>query len=365
MHVLEAIESGCARHVVDIVRTTTGIRHHVAAPVERVGGVTDRQAAARITAAGGQMHRIEMRRSVTSPRNAVALAQLRRLVRRLRPDVIHGHSSIGGALGRVVASGTTAARVYTPNALASGALAGRVETLLGRATDVLIAVSESERDDLLGRRLVDPDRLVMIPNGIEVDPPPERDLRATIGLDRQTPLVGTMGRIIEQKAHDHFALAAAQIARRDSRVHFVLIGDGPDRTAIVRMARDALGPRFHWIAELPDAAAYLHDLDVFVLTSRFEGGPYAPLEAMRAGVPVVLTDVRGNRDVVEDGRSGRLVPFGDPAAVADAVGDLLGDAEARSRLVRAGQERVRASFDVRVMGARLSELYSLVRRRSR
>ena len=92
---------------------------------------------------------------------------------------------------------------------------------------------------------------------------------------------------------------------------------------------------------------------MFVLPSRFEGGPYAPLEAMRAGTPVVLTDVVGNRDVVEPGRSGFLVPEHDPAALADTVLELLVDADLRAVVGAGGSERVRERFDLAKTGPAL------------
>jgi len=113
----------------------------------------------------------------------------------------------------------------------------------------------------------------------------------------------------------------------------------------------------HLIPEVPDAATTLGQLDVFVLASRFEGGPYAPLEAMRAGTPVVLTDVVGNRDVVEPGRSGFLVDEHDAVALADTVLDLLLDPELRGAIGRAGAERVRADFDVAKAGSALRAVY--------
>ena len=94
-----------------------------------------------------------------------------------------------------------------------------------------------------------------------------------------------------------------------------------------------------------------------MLASRFEGGPYAPLEAMRASTPVVLTNVTGSTDAVEDGVSGRLVPAADPAALGTAVADLLDDPTGAARLGAAGRRRVEHSFDVRSMAAALEAVY--------
>lgn len=356
LHILEALETGCARHLTDVVRTVQGWEHHVAVPSERVGGTTDRQAVDRMVAAGATVHRVEMRRFPVHPRNAVSWLQLSALARRLRPAIVHGHSSIGGAHARTITTG--AHRAYTPNGLAAGRLARAVERGLGRATDLFVAVSPSERDEVLRRRLVAPGRITVIPNGIEADPPRSEDLRALLSLDAEVPLVGSMGRLSHQKAPEVLVSAFDAVARADPEARFVLIGDGPLRAEVdAAVAGSAhLRTRLHHLPVLPDAAAYLHDLDVFVLASRFEGGPYAPLEAMRAGVPVVATDVVGTRDAV-DPTTGVLVPADDPAALAAAVRALLSDAPRRRSLGEAGRATVRDRFDVRQMGTRLAAAY--------
>jgi glycosyltransferase involved in cell wall biosynthesis len=101
----------------------------------------------------------------------------------------------------------------------------------------------------------------------------------------------------------------------------------------------------------------MDQLDLFVLPSRYEAGPYAPLEAMRAGVAVVLTDVVGNRDAVVDGESGVLVPPDDPETLAGAITRLLADDGLRRRLAEAGERRVRDRFDVRAQAERTLALY--------
>jgi glycosyltransferase involved in cell wall biosynthesis len=98
-------------------------------------------------------------------------------------------------------------------------------------------------------------------------------------------------------------------------------------------------------------------MNVFVLASLFEGAAYAPLEAMQAGIPVVLTDVTGNMDTIEDGVSGLLFPFGDTDGMAEGVRRLLTDSAARQTLVEGALERVQGHFDRRQMGTRLEKLY--------
>lgn len=358
LHVLEALETGCARHVVDLVTHVPGVEHHVAVPRQRVGGVTDTNAVARIEAAGGCVRTVEMRRSPLDRRNGTAVVALRRILTELRPAVLHGHSSIGGALARTAALRRGVACAYTPNGLAAGRWPSAAERVLGHRTDRLVAVSPSERDEMLRRRLVPADRIVVIPNGIDVDPPPPADLRALAGIAEPGPIVATMGRLARQKAPEVFVAACAAVAAARPDAHFVHIGDGPlaDEVAAA-VAAAGIGARYHRLAVVPDASRYLPSVAAFVLTSRFEGGPYAPLEAMRAGVPVVVTDVVGARDCVEDGRTGLLVAPDDPAATAAAVLRVLGDHGLAGRLTTAASGALRARFDVAAMGGAHAELY--------
>jgi len=361
LHVMEALEGGTARHLVDLVRNVPGVEHHVAVPSQRVGGLTDRAAAGRMTAAGAVVHVTDMRRFPLAPRNGAALAGLVRLVHRTRPTLVHGHSSVGGALGRVAATLTGRPRVYTPNGLATGGAALAIERTLGRLTDRLIATSEAEASQLLALRLVPASRLVTITNGIEVEgwspPPGTPDLRALFGIEAGAPLIGTISRLVAQKAPERFAEVAGLVLAARPDAHAVLVGDGPLRSAIdPGLLPPGTSGRFHHIPAIADAGAVLGQLDVFVLTSRFEGCPYSALEAMRAGTPPVLTDVIGSRNVLLDGVSGNLVAEHDQRAMAAVVLDLLADGTRRRQVGAAAREHVRR-FDVREMGEAVSALY--------
>lgn len=361
LHVLEALEGGTARHLVDLVRSVAGVEHHVAIPSRRVGGLTDAAAAEHMRAAGAVIHVTEMRRSPVRHQNVLALAGLVALVGRTRPAVVHGHSSIGGVLGRVAGTAARLPRVYTPNGLARGRGPLAVERALGRLTDRFVATSAGEADFALEHRLVPSSRLVTIPNGIEVEgwvaPAATPDLRGLLGIAPGTPLVGTVSRLVAQKAPDRFTRLAGLVLAERPDAHVVLVGDGPLRDAIDSRQLPAGTARgFHHIPALADAGAALGQLDVFVLTSRFEGCPYAALEAMRGGVPVVLSDVVGNREIIIDGLSGHLVAEHDVPSMAALVLDLLADDDRRRAVGNAGRSRVRL-FDVATMGGSLAALY--------
>ena len=360
LHVLEAIEGGTARHVRDAVVYAKGVSHVVAIPDERVGGVTDHRARRSMEEAGARVVRVEMRRLPVSPHNAAAAVALRRLVRALRPDVVHGHSSVGGALARLTAGrGPSPVRIYTPNGLGPSAVLRLAERTLAPLTDVLVATSASEAAALEQAGLARSARLVTIPNGIDLSPPggAAPDLRELLRLAPGTPLIGTIARLVPQKAPERFVEIGARCLQARPDVHLVIIGSGPlQRTVDRRVEELGVGHRCHRIPQLADAGRVLGQFDVFVLPSRFEGAPYTPLEAMRAGTPVVLSDVVGNRDVVEPGVSGILLAESDLDAMARAAVDLLSDAAYRSKITAAAWVRLRR-FDVRDMGTALSRLY--------
>jgi glycosyltransferase involved in cell wall biosynthesis len=285
--------------------------------------------------------------------------RLRSLISHLAPSVVHGHASIGGALGRLAAAGSGVPALYSPHSLepAQHPLARVVELGLRPLTSRLVAVSASEAEVARRMRLVAPERIAVIPNGVDLEFQVSRS-RTALGLGDDVPLVGMVARLAHPKDPLTFLSACAIVGDHLPDAHFALVGDGPLRGAVEAAARQTrLGNRLHHLTDVTDAAPLAGSFDVFVLSSGFEGGPYAPLEAMRAGVPVVLTDAVGNRDVVEQGISGELVPVGDAAAMAAAVIRLLEDTPYRRAVLDAAGARLRERFDIKQMGESLVALY--------
>jgi glycosyltransferase involved in cell wall biosynthesis len=360
---------------VDIVRHVPEVTHDVVLPRPWEGGghsgaLYDSSAVERLRSAGARVHHLNLTRNVLGFSNLFSAIRLHRLIREASPDLVHAHSAIGGAVGRLAAINTNAPVIYTPNGLMPNSLALRAERTLGALTSRLIAVSHSEASNAVTRGLCDAQRVVTIPNGIDLESPISGpDLRSRFELPSDTPLVGTVMRLIPQKAPEQFVKVAQEIAQLHSHVHFLLIGMGPLQSIIDReVAGSGLADRFHQIEHLDNAAGILDQFDVFVLPSRFEGGPYAALEAMRANTPVVLSDVIGNADVVEHRVSGMLVPFGQPTAMAKAVAEILDDPDLRNQMTVAARSRLEENFDVRKMGSAIGRIYEVVasegRRRS-
>ena len=358
LHVLEAVSSGCATHLCDLVSVTRDVDHIVVVPSERVGGRTDGVAVATLREAGADVQFVDMRRSPTHLDNLRAYFRLKRLIRKTRPNIVHGHSSIGGALGRAAAP-RKLPTVWTPNGLLTTRAVLAIERRLARNTAATVAVSESEAKLMARKGLDKAGEVLVIPNGIDLDHTPDpRPMREMLGIPADAPVVGTVIRLVEQKAPLDFIDCCQKIHAARPDAHFVMVGDGPLQVEVdARLASWDHGGSFHQIPYLPDVSGVLEACDLFVMLSRYEGAPYAPLEAMRAGVPVILTNVVGSRDVIEDGASGHLVPAGDTEAAANAALHLLDSAEDRSMMAKAAYLRLYRLFDREIMGDAHSELY--------
>ncbi len=361
LQVIEAFDqhAGTGRHVLDLVRLIDGFQHVLAIPSHHRGQSTQ-DAAALAEELGARVERVELGRWRAPHRHAVATAALRRLIQRVRPSIVHGHSSIGGAAARLATLGLATPVVYTPHALSRAPWAVAFERLLHGRTDLLIAVSESERDYAVAHGLADPEQVAVIPPGIQLAPPPPLPvpLRSRLGIPSDVPLIGCVGRLAWQKAPEVFVSACTIVADRLPNAHFVLIGSGPLQEMIEKaIALTGIGERFHLLPALPNADAALSELDVYALPSRFEGSPRTAVEAMRAGVPVVTTDADGCRDVVDHWVSGLTVPCDEPYALAAAVVTLLRDDALRERLVRGANARLHR-FDERSMASATAAVYS-------
>ena len=271
---------------------------------------------------------------------------------RLHPaDVFHCHVGTGsenwpGArLARAADSPVVLQTQHLPYALSSPR---RLRAYFCSITEVdrLIAVSAGLRRTY-ERIGVSPELFTTVHNGIAplVHRMPRNQARRALGLDLTQPVVMTVGRLTHMKAQWQLLSAVPDLVARFPELAVVLLGDGPLADALVkRAAAQGVAHVVRFPGHRPDARQLLAAADVFVLPSRYEGMPLAALEAMDAGLPVVATRVIGNAEVVDDGVTGALVPFGRPAELGAAIGELLADPTLRRRQGAAGRCRYLAGF---------------------
>jgi glycosyltransferase involved in cell wall biosynthesis len=226
-----------------------------------------------------------------------------------------------------------------------------------------VAVSAAVADSIARRFGVRRDRIVTIPNGIDVDRYPtdagRDEVRASIGIGPTDTAVISVAKLYPQKGHLVLVDAMRGVMAARDNVHLVLAGDGPERSAVEdTVLATGLSKRIHVLGERGDVGALLAASDVFVLASLWEGLPVALLEAMASRLPVVATAVAGSSQVIEHRVSGILVPPGDPEALARAIEEVCDHPELAERLSLAGRERVVRAFSAGAQAAAHAELYA-------
>jgi len=326
-----------------------------------------------------RQHRVEPRiipeigRELSWRNDLVAFVKLVRLLRELRPQIVHTHTSKAGAIGRAAAIvAGVPIRVHTNHGLTFRGYFGPLkswvvvwtERLLGRFTDRVVAISERQRHEICDVHHVMPHRrCAMIPLGFDLRPftvseNRRGELRRALGCPDGRQLVGIVGRLVPIKNHEMFLEAAGQILNVRTDVGFVIVGDGELRQALERSVHGrALSRHTHFLGWRQDMDAVYADLDVVVLTSIHEGTPVALIEAMAGGRPVVSTDVGGVSDIVEHEKTGLLVSPGDAEGCAQAVLRLLADPSMRERLGREGRKRVLARYGAQRLVGDIRDLY--------
>jgi glycosyltransferase involved in cell wall biosynthesis len=296
------------------------------------------------------------------------LTDLVSLVRRRNVRVLHVHGYAAADFGRVAARMSGAKLVLhehfaDPRMPAYQALADR---LLAPLTDRAIAVSQSTRDFLVSKRAVPPERVRLIWNGAPLGEfaPAGRDralaARRELGLPEEALVIGTVGRLNAQKGHTHLLDALALLRTRLPDLWTLIVGDGDLMDSLKEQAaRLGLGDRVVFAGHRTDVPDLLAALDVFCISSLYEGTPLALFEAMAAGRPIVSTAVDGCREVLEDGVSGLLVPPADAEALAGALERVVTDAELRGALGRRALEESRR-YDVQACVEQMQTLYDQV-----
>ena len=307
-----------------------------------------------------------------SPKNDLrALLRMARLMRAGRTQIVHTHSSKAGILGRWAAKlAGVPVIVHTvhgwghherqhPLVRAAWILLERFTLLI---TDRLITVSprniEKGRADGIGRR----EDYVVIRSGIELErfghpDIPREEVRRSLGIPVDAPVVGTVTRLSPQKAPLDFVRAAARVLTSRPDAWFVMVGDGDLRPEVEALARE-LGVQDRLV--LTGLRSDVHNLmaafDLFALTSLWEGLPRVLPQAMASGLPVVATAVDGSAEVVEPGVTGFLTPPGDVTSMADALATLLNQPALMASMAAAARARV-DEYGVDRMVAQIDELY--------
>jgi|ERR1044071_2713936 glycosyltransferase involved in cell wall biosynthesis len=295
-----------------------------------------------------------------SPRkDCQALIELVRLIRRLKPDLVHAHSSKAGLLARLAAKLAGVPSIFTAHgwAFADGVpRAQRLFALPGERVAAwccrkIIVVSQADYALGMTQRIARKAKMVVIHNGI-ADRPSRACPRGNPG---QLVRIVSVARFAPQKDQSTLLRAAAGLP---PHCHLAFIGDGPTRTRVEHEAKAlSMSGRVEFLGERNDVEEILAGAQIFALTSHWEGFPISILEAMRAGLPVLASDVGGVAEAVAHGETGFVVPRADVATAAERLGRLVASPELRAQMGAAGRRRFEQLFSLQGMLTRTLESY--------
>ncbi len=288
-----------------------------------------------------------------------ALVQLWCALRELKPDLVCAHTAKAGSLGRAAARLHHIPSVFTPHgwsmfdrsSLQSNPLFCWAESLAGRLGTCVINVCEFEREYAQQCGVCKAKTLEVVHNGIAEIP-----LARVRPIDAQPPLMVMVARFAQQK--DHATLLQALSGLLGMEWRLLLVGTGDMETRIAAQV-DALGlgGRVQILPAETNVGRLLMEAQIFVLSTHFEALPISILEAMRAGLPVVATNVGGISESVQHEETGLLVGHGDVAGLRDALARAIADPALRLALGSAGQRRWSAQFTASAMAMRTVEVY--------
>jgi len=289
----------------------------------------------------------------------------------MEPDILHAflfHAYTIGALVSLLLR--PKAFVSSRRSLGLFKANRRAALLLERMTnglaDVVVANSEAVRRDAIAQEGLDPERVIVIHNGVDIPGPVDAlAARRALDLPPAVPLVAVVANFIAYKGHECFLAAWRKVQNASPGAVALLVGDGPTRARIETLARDLqLTSTLRFLGTRSDVEALLAAVDLVVHPSQQEGFSNAILEAMAAGCPVIATAVGGNVEAVVDEMTGLLVPSGDADALAAAMQRLLDRPDERRRFSIAARRRAAESFGMDRMTRAYEGVYAEIAART-
>lgn len=338
---------GASVHLLDLAAGAVQAGHQVVIYVGGIGVVNERA-----KARGLQCQPLKyLVREISPWKDLCCFFELRSVLKKYRPDIVHLHSSKAGIIGRLIAKSLGIPSVFTAHgwSFTEGVNESKrnfyraVERFMARLVDKVITVSRYDHDLALQSGVGSNDKFIIIHNGM-----PEISVIVSPRKNKNITRFVMVARFDEPK--DQKLLVDSFSSFKRTNWVLELIGDGPFLED-VRSHTHKLGiaDKIIFSGACNDVPARLANADVFCLISNWEGFPLTILEAMRGGLPVIASDVGGVSEAVIDSETGYLVPRGDKAAIVSSIQEILTSEEKRQEMGRNGRERFEKNFTFEIM----------------
>ncbi len=297
-----------------------------------------------------------------------------RLLRQIKPDIVHTHSGKAGVLGRAAAAKLRIPVVHTihgPSFFRGQNIVPyqaylRAERWAGRRTHRFISVCDAMTDQYVAAGVAPRERFVTIYSGMEVEPflnspRSPAEVRSELGIPHDAVVIGKIARLFPLKGHEFVLEVAPRLVERHPNIVFLFVGDGVLRAEFVkRIVKAGLESHFRFTGLVPPTRVpeLVNAMDIVVHTSLREGLARVLPQGLIAGKPVVSYDIDGAREVCIAGETGFLLPPESTAELADALSQLAADPALRIRLGNTGRERFTDLFRHQTMTRRIREVYT-------
>lgn len=316
-------------------------------------------------------------RQVDPWKDCRAFFQLYRLFRSRKYSIVHTHATKAGLLGRLAARGAGIPGIvhtfhsvpFEMNGYLGSKLYIALERFVGSFTHDLACVGEVLRQQIAAWQIVPDKKLVTIYSGIDfsryVPKHTPAEMKRQLGVEKAWPIVGSIGRLCEQKAQNYLVESVARLREQYPNTHLLLVGEGGLRPLLEQRIQDLhLSSQVSLLGERDDITDLLNIFDIYAMSSLWEGVGRALTEAMYWGLPVVATPVNGVPELVQSEETGLLVPPRDPQALTTAIARLVFDRELAQRLGKNARQKVMNIMDSQRMIAAIEELYERLAHRA-
>lgn len=314
---------------------------------------------------------VDMTRDINVKSDFNAVLRIRKLIKKYKPDIIYMHSSKGGAIGRIANIGMKNYSIYNPHGWAFNMDCGYkkkviyrwIEKLLVPLCNVIVAISDSEKQSAVENKICKSNKMKVIYNGIDIMDYENRKksyslTRESLFIPSDKYIIGTVGRLSKQKAPDTFIKAASIIKNKIPNAFFIMVGDGDMQEQIGNLITLAgLQDSVLITGWVNEPMEYINIFDQAMLLSRWEGFGLVLAEYMISEKPIVATNVDAIPNIIKNGKNGLLVKMDDIDAIAQASIEIKDNQELRDSMVHEGLNIVYNNFDIKRLVSEFDKLF--------